>query len=174
MAWDYSTADQIDDNSLGRVRTAMYLPDAVAGSVPDVDQILTALKKGSCVITDGPLLEFSLQFQGQKRYMGETLEITDDGEPAMNILARTTPEFGPVTQVDIVTYFKGQKSRRCSILTVERGKPASLELPGDLGYCRLQAQTVGMNGERFCCFTNPIWIRVPGQAKKRLRIHFDV
>lgn len=52
------------------------------------------------------------------------------------------------------------------------GPLQTVELDGVLGYCRLQAQTVGMDGERFCCFTNPIWIRISDGQRKILRISF--
>lgn len=172
MAWDYTKADMVDDNGLGRVRTAIFLPGHQSASVPDVDVILAALKKGSCVVTDGPILEFHLQHKGQVAYMGDALLVSGDGEPEMKIIAHSTPELGPVTRVEVVTYFKGNKSKNPSLLTLEQGKQATIQLVGVQGYCRLQAQTVGTDGERFCCFTNPIWIRVTDGQGRILRVSF--
>jgi len=172
MAWDYTKADMVDDNGLGRVRTAIFLPGHQSASVPDVDEILAALKKGSCIVTDGPILEFHLQHKGQVAYMGDALLVSGDGEPEMKIIAHSTPELGPVTRVEVVTYFKGNKSKNPSLLTLEQGKQATIQLVGVQGYCRLQAQTVGTDGERFCCFTNPIWIRVTDGQGRILRVSF--
>ncbi|RPI84961.1 MAG: hypothetical protein EHM41_12045 [Chloroflexi bacterium] len=172
MAWNYSKADMVDDNAPGRVRTAIYLPGYQSALVPDIDLILAALKKGSCVVTDGPILEFSLQQNGQFAYMGETLQISGEGDPEIKIIAHSTPEFGMVTQVEVVTYFKSQKSKKSSSLIVEQGKQASIPIAGNLGYYRLQAQTSGADGELFCCFTNPIWVRVVDGPKRKLKIEF--
>jgi len=173
MAWDYSKADMVDDNGLGRVRTAISLPYHQVAPVPDVDEILAALKKGSCVVTDGPILELFLEHKGQIAHMGETLLVSGDGEPEMKIVAHSTPEFGPVTQVEVVTYFNGQKSKNSSILILEQGKLAVIQLAGVQGYCRLQTQTIGMDGERFCCFTNPIWLRITDHSIKSLHTYFS-
>jgi hypothetical protein len=172
MAWDYSKVDMVDDNALGRVRTAIFLPEHPSASVPGVNEILSALKKGSCVVTDGPILEFHLQHKGQVAYMGDVLLISGEGEPEMKITSHSSPEFGPVKLVEIATYFKGQKPKNSSLLTLEQGKQATIQLAGTQGYCRLQAQTVGMDGERFCCFTNPIWIRVTDGKTKALQVSF--
>ena len=173
MAWDYTKVDMIDDNALGRVRTAIFLPEHQSASVPYVDEILAALKTGSCVVTDGPILEFHLQHKGQIAYMGESLFVSGDGDPEMKIVAHSTPEFGPVTQVDVVTYFKGQKSKKSTSVTLEQGKHAIVQLAGVQGYYRLQAQTVGMDGERFCCFTNPIWLWLTEGSDKAVHIDFS-
>lgn len=173
MAWDYSKNDLIDDNVLGRVRTALYLPQHPSAQVPGVEEILAALKKGSCAVTDGPLLEFSLRCQGQLAHMGDALTVDGPGEPELHIAARTTPEFGPLARVEVVSYFKGQKPRVPSIVAVEAGQAVSLPLSGAQGYIRLQAQAAGPDGERFCCFTNPVWLRAKEYANKRLHVLFE-
>jgi hypothetical protein len=163
MAWDYSEVDMIDDNALGRVRTAIYLPGNPSNTAPKTDAILVALKKGSCVVTDGPILEFSLQHNGQVAWMGDVLQIDGAGQPEMQIEAFTTPEFGPVTQVEAIFYFSRQHNDPTQVL-LKAGKWQNIPLAGERGYCRIQAQTKGANGESFCCFTNPIWFRVAGSA----------
>ncbi|NIV30477.1 MAG: hypothetical protein GWN58_13560, partial [Anaerolineae bacterium] len=59
-AWDY-TKFNVDDNALGRVRTAVYLPEHTTDAVPEASGILSAIKEGACVVTDGPLLEVTLE-----------------------------------------------------------------------------------------------------------------
>jgi hypothetical protein len=112
MAWDYTKVDMVDDNALGRVRTAIYLPKNQSVSVPDVDEILAALKTGSCVVTDGPILEFQLQHKGQDAYMGEALLVSGDGVPELKVIAHSTPEFGVVENVEVITYFKAQREKQ--------------------------------------------------------------
>lgn len=172
MALDYTKVGMIDDNAIGKVRTVIFLPDHPSAAVPGVDEILATLKKGCCVVTDGPIIEFHLENDGQIAHMGDALIVTGDGEPVMKIIVHSTPEFGPVTQVEVVTYFKGQKPKKPSIAVIERDKPVKLDLAGAQGYIRLQAQSVGPEGERFCCFTNPIWIRCQDYFKQTMHIDF--
>ncbi len=166
MAWDYSKVDLLDDSSLGRVRTIIFLPEHQTASIPEEDEILAALKKGSCVVTDGPILEFTLRYKEQVAYMGDGLTVSGDGDPEMEITAYSTPEFGPVNQVEVIGYFKGQDPQSPVRMTLEPGQQASIHLDGEQGYFRLQTRTTGADGEQFCCFTNPIWVRVTEQPKK--------
>ena len=197
--WDYQTQLLCNDNALGRARTAIFLPDHDSGAVPETDEILAALKKGSCAVTDGPLLEISLSQGGHTAYMGDVLEVDGTGVIEMRIVAHTRPEFGDVEWVDVITDFApaprdmpagqdgqgsgqqagsfwrrlwhGEGPRRT---TVRAGHTATVKMADTQGYCRVQAQTTGPGGERFCCFTNPIWLRVAGGApaagRCRLRI----
>jgi hypothetical protein len=174
MAWDYSRLDMVDDNALGRVRTVIFVPDHQGKLVPSTEVILAALKKGACIVTDGPIIEFSIQSNGHLAHMGDVLNVSADDEPEMNIMAYTTPEFGPVTLVEVATYFIGQRKRSPYITEVKAGKTKTVKLNGTQGYCRLQAQTVGQSGESFCCFTNPIWVRIPDGSRKQMSIAFNI
>jgi hypothetical protein len=173
MAWDYSKVDMVDDDALGRVRTAIFLPKHQSATVPDVDEILAALKKGSCVVTDGPILEFQLHHKGQVAYMGETLLVSGSGDPEITIIAHSTPEFGEVEQAEVITYLKARKRNRPNHLIVKKDQPAMLKLDGSQGYCRVQAVSTGASGEQFCCFTNPAWLLFEGGQRKQLKILFS-
>jgi hypothetical protein len=193
--WDYESQLMVDDNALGRVRTAVHLPDHVTDTVPETGDILAALEKGACAVTDGPLLEFSLQYDGRTATMGDLLPVSGGGAPVLKVKAHTTAEFGAVEKVDLVTYFRDPDSqappatrRRGGILgqigavidgwsgrgprktTVRAGQSKIVSLPGSQGYCRLQARTVGQDGEQFCCFTNPVWVRIGDGQKVQLRV----
>lgn len=200
--WDYQTQLLCNDNALGRARTAVFLPEHDSGPVPETDEILAALKKGSCAVTDGPLIEFSLSHSGRTAHMGDLLEIDGAGDVEMRVVAHTTREFGDVEWVEVIACFAdlpgdvqagqdgqglghqvrdlwrrlwhGEGPRRA---TVRAGQPVVLKLAGAQGYCRVQAQTTGPGGERFCCFSNPIWLRAAGDAgqfpARRLRIRLE-
>jgi hypothetical protein len=196
--WDYQTQFLCNDSALGRVRTALFLPEHAAVTVPETDQILAGLKRGACAVTDGPLLECSLSHGGRTAHMGEVLIVDGDDDVEMRVVAHTTPEFGPVEKVEVATYFAdppgavaasgagtGLLGRIGAILghlrpgrgrhktTVRPGRAAGFRLAGRQGFCRVQAETTGPQGERFCCFTNPIWLRAaPGRAR-RLRITLE-
>lgn len=170
-AWDYRKFE-VNDNALGRVRTAVYLPEHGADTVPETDDILAALKRGACVVTDGPLVEFSIAFNGQMATMGKVLTVSGDGELELKVLPHTTPEFGQVQQVELVTYFAGQRKKSPRRTTLGAGTSKVIRLDGLQGYVRVECQTVGAGGEGFCCFTNPIWVRVTDLQKRRMLASF--
>jgi hypothetical protein len=168
MGWDYRTRLIVDDNALGRARTVVYLPDHQAHTVPEIKEILAAVRKGACVVTDGPILEFTLGHNGSVAHLGEALTVSGDGDLEMDIVAHSTPEFGTVEQVEVVTCFNGHRKAKTTI--VKAGETERVKLDGLQGYCRLYAQTVGQDGERSCCFTNPIWARITDGQKRRLSV----
>lgn len=170
-AWDYRRFE-VDDNALGRVRTAIYMPDHTSEGVPDVDQILSAVRKGACVVTDGPIVEPWLEHAGHKATLGDLLTVSAGGDLELKLLAHSTPEFGPVQEIEVVTYFprtKGTKPRRT---TVSAGTATTIDLEGPQGYIRAEAQTAGPRGEGFCCFTNPLWLRIADGQKRNMHVSF--
>jgi hypothetical protein len=173
MAWDYSRLDMVDDNALGKVRTVVYLPDHQGSEVPGTDDILAALKKGACVVSDGPILGFTIQSNAQQANLGEVLSVSVNDPLEMQIEAHTTPEFGPVVEVEVATYFKGQRKRSPYITRVAAGETETIKLNGSQGYCRVQAQTISESGESFCCFSNPIWIRILDGKRGQISVTFN-
>jgi hypothetical protein len=186
--WDYEKQFQINDNALGRARTAIHLPDHGIPVVPDTADILAALKKGACVVTDGPLLEFSVAHHGSVAHMGELLTVDSESDVEITVVAHTNAEFGNVEQVEVVTYgahppsegpsgiagfLGGLWGKKAKKTKVRAGQRKTINLKGAQGFCRIQAQTEGPAGERFCCFTNPIWLRITDGNKARLRIELS-
>ena len=170
-AWDYRKV-HVNDNALGKVRTAVYLPEHDAATVPETGDILAALRKGACVVTDGPLLEFSITFNGQSATVGQVLNVAGDGDLELTVVPHTTKEFGQVEQVEIVTYFAGQRKRDPRRTKLDAKTAKLVLLDGLQGYVRLECQTTGASGERFCCFTNPVWVRFTDQVKRRMLASF--
>jgi hypothetical protein len=168
MGWDYRSRLMVDDNALGRARTVVHLPDHQAHTVPEIEHILAAIRKGACVVTDGPVLEFSLRHSGKVAHLGDAIDVSGAGDLEMEVVAHSTPEFGAVEQVEVVTCFNGHRKSRQTL--VQAGASETIELNGLQGYCRLYAETVGPGDERFCCFTNPIWARMTDGKKRRLRV----
>jgi hypothetical protein len=171
MAWDYRKLDT-NDNALGRVRTIAYVPDHGADTVPEVDTILAALKKGACVVTDGPIIEFWVEQNDTLATMGEVLEVSGLGPVELKIVPHTTPEFGQVEQVEIVTYFAGQRKKDPRRTTLEAGTSTEVRLDGLQGYVRVECQTTGARDEGFCCFSNPIWVKATDGKKRRMLLSF--
>ena len=158
LSWDYRERLIVDDDALGKVRTAVYLPEAYTDAIPPEAGILSAIRKGSCVVTDGPIVTFTLAQNGTSAHLGEVLTATDGQEIALNIQAFSTPEFGQVEKVELVTCFRHY--RKPKVTLIQKGESATLQLDGAQGYCRLFTQTTGLDGQLFCCFTNPIWVRI--------------
>jgi hypothetical protein len=173
MAWDYSKVDMVDDDALGRVRTAIFLPDHQSTLVPGVDEILAALKKGSCIVTDGPIIEFHLRQKGHVANMGETLFITGGSEPELLVNTYSTPEFGEVQNVEVITYPNAPRKKPPSHSIVKKGQDKELILNGMRGYCRVQAMSTGVDGEQYCCFTNPIWFLIEGEQIQKMKVFFS-
>ena len=171
MSWDYRRRLIVDDDALGKVRTVVYLPQAYTDVIPPQAEILAAMHKGSCVVTDGPVIDFWLKQQGKTARMGEALTVSGSQAVELEIQAFSTPEFGPVEQVELVTCFRHY--RKPLKTTLKKGDTATLQLDGSQGYCRLFAQTAGPDGELFCCFTNPIWVRVTGGKAAKLVARYE-
>jgi hypothetical protein len=167
-AWDYRRFE-VDDDALGKVRTAVHLPQHTGTRVPETEQILAALKKGACVVTDGPIVDGWLEQEGKVTRMGEALTIWSGSDPELKVMVHTTPELGPAPHVEVVTSFAGSQPRRT---TVQADTVATVSMDGQRGYCRIEAQTTGPQGESFCCFTNPIWLRATDGKKRQLHITY--
>lgn len=171
-AWDYRRFE-VNDNALGRARTAVYVPEGGEDGVPPVARILAALKKGACVATDGPLVEFCLEQDGRVAHLGDLLLVRGPAPVSLRATSHTTGEFGPVREVEIVSYWHGQTGREPRHTVVKAGGRAVLDLDGRQGYCRLQARSLGPQGQGFCCFTNPVWLRVADGQVRRIQVSFD-
>ncbi len=171
-AWDY-TKFNVDDNALGRVRTAVFLLDHTTAAVPQVGDILSAIEKGACAVTDGPLLDFRLEHAGQTAAVGDSLAVANSDDLELRIVAYSTPEFGPVERAEVVTYCCVNVRGKAMRTTVTVGSPETVRLKGTRGYCRVEAQTEGYGGESYCCFTNPVWLRIPDGKRRNLRITLE-
>jgi hypothetical protein len=170
-AWDYRRFE-VDDNALGRVRTAISLAQPVGDGVPEVGEILAAIEKGACVVTDGPVVELWLEHAGQKATLGDVLNVPAGGELELRVVAHSSPEFGAVQQVEVVTCFPRTQGSRARRTVVPAGGTATVQLDGAQGYVRAEAQSTGPDGEGFCCFTNPIWVRIADGKKRPMRVSF--
>ena len=85
--WDGLRAD---DNCLGKVRTLLYLPQRDpdgARTAPSAAEVMHAIRSGSCVITDGPVVNFSLVYNDQQAFLGDIL--TMEGEGALELKVQT-------------------------------------------------------------------------------------
>jgi len=168
VGWDYRQYGFVIDNALGRVRTAVHLPDRAAGGLPEQTEILDALRCGSCLVTDGPVLELSAQQGARLAHMGQVLPVHD--AVLVEVVLHTTDEFGSADQVEVITY--AAKAKRPVRSKVRPGLSRLVTFDGRYGYLRAQVTTTGPHRELFCCFTNPIWLdnRTGGPVELNIRV----
>jgi hypothetical protein len=164
-----------EDNCLGKVRTVLYLPHRGSTAdikAPNVNEITTAIRQGSCVVTDGPILNLTSHFNGREARLGEMMDgLAGDGTLEMRIQASSTAEFGEIKQVKAVYFFKGMPSTEVATVDFQAGNSTVVKenLPSGAGYIRLETET--HNGrETFRCVTNPIWFRFSDSGKRSLRV----
>ncbi len=159
-----------NDNCMGKVRSLLYFPNGTNGTarkVPTEEDIFNAIKTGSFVVTDGPVVNFTLSFNGKTATLGQIMEDVDgEGTLEVNVQAASTHEFGLVEKVRVFYYFKGMENTECSDVDFEIGKTEMVidSMQTGTGYIRLETET--HNGEEsFRCVTNPIWVRPSRPAK---------
>ncbi|HEX6383286.1 MAG TPA: hypothetical protein VF177_01330 [Anaerolineae bacterium] len=164
-----------DDNCLGKVRTLLYLPHrdpTEPRRAPTGAEVVEAIRLGSCVVTDGPVVNFTVGFNGRRATLGQIMTISGDGDLEVAIQAASTAEFGPVQEVDVIYYFEGMNEAVTKPVEFQIGQSQVVadEVPSSGGYIRLAAAT--SNGEdAFRCFTNPIWIKSDAPGRRRLRLN---
>ena len=189
MDWDGIRAD---DNCLGKPRTLLYLPDKTIREMLSEDEVTAAIRSGSCVVTDGPVLNFTLGFNGgEPATLGQTVHAEGGGTLELELEGHSTAEFGPVQHVDLIYYFQGMptgKKKRvrvgappagplgdllARIQAYVKATPWETEVPSGSGYIRLQTETQADTPEgrhTYRCFTNPIWIESAGTGIRQLRV----
>ena len=171
--WDGLRAD---DNCLGKVRTLLYLPHRnpdEARRAPTEAEVTAAIRKGSCVITDGPVVTQTLTYNGKTASLGDIITLNGDGTLNVNIQAASTAEFGEIRWVRVIYYVQGMAVPVSTRRTFRTGRNVVLDddLPSGPGYVRLEAVT-HHGEETFRCFTNPTWIKAAGPGKRRLTVTF--
>lgn len=165
---------RVDDNALGKVRTLVYLSHRAASSqreAPSAAEVARALQEGSCVVTNGPVLNYTLGFRTAHVGLGRILKVKGDGTLKVKVQAASTPEFGPVEQVELFYYFRGMGATASIRLEFAVGHTAIVaeELPSGPGYIRLATMT--QNGsDTYRCFTNPIWIKSLSTGTRALSV----
>lgn len=169
--WDGIRAD---DNCLGKVRTAIFLPERAPDSprrAPAMAEIVGAFAHGRCVATDGPVLNFQVAFNGRQALMGDVKTLDGDGTVDVTIQAASTAEFGPIDRVTVHYYFEGMNGTVGRDLRFSEALDEVIvsALPDAPGFIRLSAETSD-GDDAFRCFTNPIWLRPGTAGRRRLRV----
>jgi hypothetical protein len=171
LDWDGLRAD---DNALGKVRTLLYLSHrdpAGPRQAPTEAEVAEAIRSASCVVTNGPVVTLSAAYDGRTAELGQILQTDGDGVVEIEIRAASTAEFGPVEQVEVISYFRGMDASTSRSVPFHVGHSEVIgdALPEGPGYVRLSATTQHRE-DSFRCFSNPIWIRPAGAGQRSLRV----
>ena len=162
-----------DDNALGKVRTLLYLPyrDADAPRrAPTEAEIVAAIGLGSCVITDGPVLNLGLAFNGERATLGQVMTLKGDGPLAIEVQAASTDEFGPIEKIEALYFFQDMEEVSETInFQVGARRTLAQDIPSRSGYIRLAVETTN-GSDTFRCFTNPIWFKSQTTGRRSLEV----
>ncbi len=136
---------------LGKWRTGVLKTGPLS-----VNQILSALRQGRCIISDGPVIKLKVQ-QEREYNLGDTVPA---GKFDWLCRCTSTEEFGSLQQVQL---FHGSLQSHTERLIFSRSWERTVfddscqqtgNQPLDSGY--LRAELITRAGHR--CLTNPIWI----------------
>ncbi len=128
----------------------------------DIDSLLTALKKGQCIISNGPYLNLTVEFAGEGAGIGGSLLLDQSGQVVrLQIAAKSSVEFGFFTKMKVICGIPGDGE-----LIIYEGLPHNDLLKMEQNfeqtvtaacYYRAEIYTRSHQGE-LIAFTNPIWI----------------
>ena len=130
----------------GNHKTCLYLPRD-----PTPAAVLDAIRKGLCMVTNGPFLEITLT--------------SARGGRVLNLAALSTREFGRLERIVLREGVRGTRRENVVEDIVIKGREVLEErrripIPQREGsrYIRGEAVSLLPSGERRYCLTNPIWI----------------
>jgi len=130
---------------VGKTRTYLY----IEGSITQ-DSIYNALKNSNAIVTNGPLLTFTIN----DVVIGQTINIPPGEQATLNIQWTSNDDFGPMKEI-LVTSKDGKILDRLTkdIQTVTGSTTASYPINGTT-YFKL----VGKSSNGQIVYTNPIWV----------------
>ncbi len=147
-------------NLFGKVTTR-----ALARSPAKQREVLEALRNGRAAISDGPALDLSLVKDGRIFSVGSTVD--SGAEYKLLVRYRSTPEFGSVEHIDILTSHRGREKplRRFDRETLPHpfAGEFTFSATGEL-YFRAELVVKAASGEAHRCLTNPIRMKKPEVA----------
>jgi hypothetical protein len=170
--WDILLKRRDLVNVLGKVRTAVYIPD---GHVTP-QSALDALRRGRAVMTNGPMTLLALEFDGTEYLPGDHLTVPRSRLTDLKLRFRwaTTPEFGPFTSVRLKVVGPTSVITPVTIPSPPDSGNFTLSIPGQLpgfaGWYALRVEGITDPAQAlfqepgttfpYRCFTNPVWLEI--------------
>jgi hypothetical protein len=148
----------------GRVKTHVYVPGYSQSNLPSKSEILSALRNGHSVMTNGPLVIFDINGE----VIGNNVNLNKETNATLSIQWNSTQEFGYITNIIVKRgVIKGTEENNVTIITPSSIGKSTLcdyhELvisPTESCYYRVEAYSSTTSGEQYRCYTNPIWLDV--------------
>jgi hypothetical protein len=142
----------------GNHRTCLYLEKALSEK-----NVVSALRRGNCIVTDGPFLEMTLlTSSGRRIYPGETISPEN---VSIEINALSSHEYGHIQKVIVWEGEIGANEERilrtidCTDKSVYQAKKRfRISERKAARYIRGEMFSARSSGDLGCCLTNPIWI----------------
>jgi len=168
-----------EDNALGTLATVVYCPQ---GMGPRGENVLRALRQGTSVLSNGPLLAAAFVPSADKSTSLDDPQAVPIGGTVSSALAPLPPlalvwvssaEFGPLSSIRLVLGSRaGEHPEEIAIpegKAMTSGGLVPIDLRGRLahqvgqwGYVRLEARSRNRAGEESRCYTNPLWYQITG------------
>jgi hypothetical protein len=168
-----------EDNALGGISTVVFAP---AGIGPRGENVLRGLREGHTVGSNGPLLvagfdrnsNGSLDDPGDVG-IGQELLCPLKSLPPLQLRWVSSEEFGPLESIQLIVGTRAGEAPPFEVPVPAAKALASDGLvpfdlhqilsqgPQDWKYIRLVAITRNGANQEFRCYTNPIWIKAPGE-----------
>jgi hypothetical protein len=157
----FLTLRESNQQIFGYSRTLVYLGD----EIPSRKNLLEAISRGNCIITDGPFLELILEDNsGNRKIPGDTIKDFENGSWKMKLTLKSSKEGGALEKLVVLYGAKGGGDETTIIEKKEFGEGfehrfeyAEVPIPpnsNDFSYVRAELTTAGDK----ICMTNPIWM----------------
>jgi len=163
----------LNDNAFGKARTLAYLPKQNGRNLTE-ENLFEALRTGKTLLTDGPIVLFSLRPEGSEKIyrFGDTVLLPKVKNLELLLEWHSTEEFGPIEKIGV---YLGTKKGELDIsdqidfscLRNDRngfqGRITHMFSPWTESPSYLRMQAVSSIDPKtveglFRCLTNPIWV----------------
>jgi hypothetical protein len=133
----------------GMTRTAVRVKDF------NEDSLVTAIRSGASVITDGPIVD--IRSDG-KSAIGETIPA---GTVEVTVHSKTTSEYGRFQRIDLFLGEVGGLEKKLPLEHESENVLIARLASNRRGYLRAEAWTIAedsQHGRSHFCLTNPVWL----------------
>lgn len=153
------TGNLMTDNAFGKVRTLAYCEELRE------ERLMESLKKGRCIVTDGPIATFKIKgINNGKEVVGDLGDeiLISEKKIEIEIEWKSTKEFGKIKRIKLIR--NGEILNKDVLIRIEKDeawagkKIVKLYQEEDKAYYRIELFS-NKRREKFCCYTNPIWVK---------------
>jgi len=155
--YDLDTGEVVFHNSsFARVRTYIYTTDFSQNG------ILNALRKGNSIITDGPLVTFTVYnpATSTETIIGGTAYVSPGANLVIDVNGVSSNEFGSAISYTILYGVIGGSEYPVTLSPTGYINIGDYPIYNQQGYFRLEATSTDSNGITHRAYTNPIWVEV--------------